>query len=84
MGIEIVLHNANRLCLWIDVIDQPANPFGIIELRTPLSHLHMTPPGQRLDHKKQVGCIQPLVFIIDPFGLPRFRGLRSTDNQRAG
>src|SRR6516225_10994023 len=42
----------------------------IINGRSALSHLHVTPPFERREHHEQVGCAVALVFVINPRRLP--------------
>ena len=43
MRIQIILDDANILCLRVDVVKQPTDLLGIVALGAPLGHFHMTP-----------------------------------------
>jgi hypothetical protein len=67
--VQIILHDADAVGLRIDLIHQPANAVGIVELGAVLCHLDMVPAGKGVDEEKQIGRAQALVRVIDPLRL---------------
>jgi len=78
VSVEVVLHDANVFHIRIDLIDEPADAVGVVNLGTMLGHFHMTPTRERLDEEKEIGRPQPLIFVIDAFWLSRLHQLWRT------
>lgn len=79
MGMEVVLHQANVLGVWIHLINQPAHDFGVVPHGTVLSHLNVPPLGQRLHHHEQIASPLAFILVIDPFRLAWLHGDRRVD-----
>src|SRR5437763_2822143 len=77
--VQIILHDAHVVSLWIDLIHQPANAVGVVNLGAMLRHLNMTPAGKRLEAEKQIARAQPFLFLIYPLVLSRRSGLGRAD-----
>ncbi len=75
MGIEVILHDTNIFRLRIDLINQPADAVGVVDLAAMLRHLDMAPAPGGVDEEKQVGRAQPLILVIDVLCLPWFHRL---------
>src|SRR5207237_1033996 len=75
MGIEVILHDTNIFRPRIDLINQPADAVGVVDLAAMLRHLDMAPAPGGVDEEQQVGRAQPLILVIDVLCLPWFHRL---------
>jgi len=68
MGVQVVLHQADRLRLRKGHIHQPLQAAGIVLFRAALGHDNVAPAHQGFHHHEEIGCALSLVFVIISFG----------------
>ena len=47
MRVQVILHDAHVVGVWIHSIDQPLNAVSVVDLGAVLGHLHVTPTRKR-------------------------------------
>ena len=63
MGVPVVQHHANPLCLREDCIRQPFHLAGDVLLRPPLRHVDFPPARQGVNDQQQVAASLPLICV---------------------
>jgi hypothetical protein len=69
VGVEVVLHHADAFCVWVALLHQIAQHFGVVPLGAMFGDRDMAPTGKRLDQDEEVGravpCrAVPLVLVV--------------------
>jgi hypothetical protein len=60
VSIEIVLHDTHVFGMRIDLVDQPADAMGVVNLGPMLRHLHMSQPISG----STKGCVAKMMAIL--------------------
>ncbi len=74
VGVEVVLHHADALGVWIALLDQVAQHLGVVLFSAVVSDRHMAPAGERFNHDEQVGGTVPLVLVVPTLDVPGCQG----------
>lgn len=71
MGIQVILHHHDSLCLGAEFIRQRAQCMGVVQLGAPLRNRDVPPADQELEEDKQVARALALILVVEPLGLIR-------------
>mgnify|MGYP001081886848 CR=1 FL=1 len=64
MSVEVVLHYSDYLRVWVSLIHQPFNEFGIVDGRAALGYCYVPKTGFGFNQHKQVGSAIANVFVV--------------------
>ena len=67
MGVEIVHHQHDLVCVRKDIIDQVAHTMSKIDFGSLFGHFDVTPPSQRLKENEEIASAVAFVLVIKTF-----------------
>jgi hypothetical protein len=67
---EVVYHQANPVCVRVEIVCEVAHHFGELHLSAMLGHLRFSVALERLEGHEHVSRTLPLVFGVEAFRLP--------------